>query len=268
MREIGRNFWLRLGIVLVLVVGGYMVTVFIPRQREYARQQLPKKALIQFRNTVNQNYIAYTALASQSGADNTASLLLSTAQQNLTEANKALTAALSHAPKEVDKPVIAELKQLAAQQSDILKEYIGRYNALLKPLSYLPESDLTLSKSTGVSRARAAQSALSQLAAAASLQLKNNDTSVNQQLAPQGSGSFTLPEDTRQALADSAKCYGEFADQLQRGKAAAKGTLRSCNKAYATTRSKVAQAISAPLRTDEGNQLKDSFLAILEKLTP
>jgi hypothetical protein len=266
MKNLLRSFWGRLAIVLVLSLVVYVFAILLPHIQAQAKQQIPQKALVQFRATVDQAYLSYQTLALHSETGRTTYLTMSNASSNAQSSLESLKSALSHPPKQVSTRLADQLKTVARQESAALSAYSGRYTALLKPLSYFPEEDLTIS-TEGASRAQAAAEALKTLAVSPALQLKSPAAALSQPIITSSTDTFQLSQKTRRTLQASAQCFTTFAQQVQHNSSEAKTTLNTCNKTYeSTTRPQVAQDVLAPLRDSGGKDIQSRFAEALGRL--
>jgi len=267
MRGLIQNIWFRIVLVFIIAMGAYAVLIAVPQLRERARQQLPNHRLIELRTAVNQNYIAYQTLASYRGGPENTSLLLSSAEDNFRASIASLTAAQQHTPSTLDSGLRKQLGVVADRESKLLDLYNGRFNALRKPLDYIPEGDITLSNSPqNINRAKVTAAALNTLASTADIQLKNAQNNVSQQVMTPITGIFQLADDTKQALSTSSECFTKLANQLQHDPKQAPVTFATCKRGYFTTRALITSTVTWPLRDQTGAHVQSQLMDILKQL--
>jgi hypothetical protein len=267
MRGLFQNIWFRIVLVFIIAMGLYAVLIAVPQLKERARQQLPNQHLLELRTAVNQNYIAYQTLASYRGGPENTSLLLSSAEDNFRASITALNTNQEHAPATLSPELRKRLAVISDRESKLLDLYNGRFNALRKPLDYIPEGDITLSSSPqNINRAKATAAALNTLASTADIQLKNAQNNVSQQVMTPITGIFQLADDTKQALSTSAECFTKLANELQQDPKHAPVTFATCKRGYFTTRALITSTVTWPLRDQTGVDIQSQLMDLLKQL--
>ena len=267
MKVLLQNIWLRIFVVFVIVMAGYVFMVLLPQLKERARQQLPQKPLVEYRTAINQNYIAYQTLATYPGGTNLDASTLYSAESSLQSSLKILLEQSKAAPVQVNDQLAAQVEDAASKESDLISQYNGRYNALRKPLEYIPEADIVLGdREQAATRARNAHDALSRLVSNPSLQLANATNNPTQQLITPLSGTFSLDSETQQVLQGPATCFDNLANILTKGSEDATRTLKRCSLEYNKTYQELTQTITEPLRSPSGKAVTKTLAEALKQL--
>jgi len=267
MKVLLRNVWLRIFVVFITAMAVYVFVVLLPQLKERARQELPQKPLVEYRTAINQNYIAYQTLATYRGGTNLDATTLYSAESNLRSSLETVMERSKTAPVQINDRLAIRIRDAISKESDLISQYSGRYNALRKPLEYIPEADIVLAdKQQAATRAQKAHDALSNLVNNPTLQLANATTNPAQQLLTPLSGTFSLNSETQRTLGDSATCFDNLAHILTGGRKDASSVLKRCSLKYEKTYQELTQTTTDPLRSPNGKAVMKTLAEALKQL--
>lgn len=224
--------------------------IFILPQRQAEKRDEPIRHLASLRAAVEQNRLLLASYRQIDGNNVAATEALETLSADLAE-NRQLIGELTEKHFNLLDPVTTDmLNELLNLEKQLMDQYQARFTALSKLVTYNPTEELKPEDSSDlIQRANDTSRALSNFA-------------NMQEYAPVIDNieyRFSLPQNTRATIADSARCFNNYATHLESGDVVASERDKVfCSSNYAKTRGSVIVTITSVFVSETGQKAYQS----------
>ena len=241
----------------------FQLPAYLERRKNY-----PQERIAALRAAIVENTVLLSSLASVDGSSAAATETVASLQSELSKTNDDLQGLLKQPLKGLADETVGQVAKLLEQQEKLLKDYVSRYEALKKPLSYdlsddLGALDITAESEEIARRAKISSQKLKEIGALSSIPLTTPSTDSSFEL---NNGILPLTPEIRTSFNTSADCLSRIESESLAKLPNVRASIETCDAQYSLTKRLCLALVSDVFDSETARNLNAGYAEILKNI--